>query len=83
MELEEAKKILNEFIQDPVMLSIKGIRKEVEYEAIETVLNHITKQDKMINLMVEHIETDCDFDNRITNKVQIKKYFEKKVEENK
>ena len=40
----------------------------------------VDKQEKMIELMAEHIETGCDFDNRMTNKVQIKQYFEKKVE---
>lgn len=76
MELEEAIEILNNMrswdCREPDSKCV---------EAIETILNHITKQEKMINLMVEHIETGCDFDNRITNKVQIKKYFEKKAEE--
>ena len=49
--------------------------------AINTVLNHITKQEKMIELMTEHIETGCDFDNRIQNTSQIKQYFEKESEE--
>lgn len=56
--------------------------------SIETVFNLIEKQqkeldkkDKIINLMVEHIEKGCDFDSRIQTKQQILDYFTKEVEE--
>ena len=88
MELEEAiSKLEYELDKSKIVKKYQGKPEELfddldEYiKSIETVLNHLTKQDKMIELMVEHIETGCDFDNRITNKVQIKQYFEKKVEE--
>lgn len=88
MELEEAiSKLEYELDKSKIVKKYQGKPKELfddldEYiKSIETVLNHLTKQEKMIELMAEHIETGCDFDNRITNKVQIKQYFEKKVEE--
>ena len=54
-----------------------------EYKAIKVVLNELNKKDKIINLMAEHIEKGCDFDNRIQTKQQILEYFTNKVEEDK
>lgn len=64
-------------------------------EAIETLLNHLTKQEKMIELMAEHISFGKDIRKilcspkvhgkddciGITCKRCIKQYFEKKAEE--
>ena len=40
----------------------------------------IRKKDKQIDLMAEHIQNGCDFDNRIKTKKDIKQYFKSKVE---
>lgn len=48
--------------------------------AIETVLNMIKEKDKQIDLMTEHIQNGCDFDNRIKTKKDIKQYFKSKAE---
>lgn len=48
------------------------------YEAnnrIVDLMNIIDERDKIIDLMVEHIYTGCDFDNKIKTREQIKEYF--------
>ena len=61
-------------------------------EAIETVLNHITKQEKMIELMSRFIDTELSSEHLSkvlkidvkpleTYRENIKQYFEKKSEE--
>ena len=51
------------------------------YEAnhrIADLLLILGDRDRMIDLMVEHIYTGCDFDNNIKTKEQIRKYFEER-----
>ena len=51
------------------------------YEAnnrINDLLDIVKQKDKIIELMVEHIYTGCDFDNNIKTKEQIRKYFEER-----
>ena len=38
----------------------------------------IKNDEKQIDLMAEHIQNGCDFDNRIKTKEEIKQYFEQK-----
>ncbi len=38
----------------------------------------IKEKDKEIDLMAEHIQNGCDFDNRIKTKEEIKQYFKRK-----
>ena len=40
----------------------------------------IARQKKQIDLMAEHIQNGCDFDNRIKTKKDIKQYFKSKAE---
>lgn len=100
MELEEAVKTTRNFIDYFNKNKCDGNKANLEVlgeekEAIETVLNHITKQDKMIELMAEHISFGKDIQKilcspkvhgkddciGITCKRCIKQYFEKKAEE--
>ena len=87
MELEEAIEILNNMrswdCREPNSKCV---------EAIETVLNHLTKQEKRIELMLEEM-TDCEFEMNCSNcncecerdYDQLyscnREYFEKKAEE--
>lgn len=61
-------------------------------EALETVLNHLTKQEKMIELMARFIDTELSSEHLSkilkidvkpleTYRENIKQYFEKKAEE--
>ena len=83
MELEEAIEILNNYLCEThrkfCSIGAVGIPNK-EYFAIETVLNHITKQEKMIDLMTDELVFGV-FD--FKSKEQVKQYFEKKAEENK
>ena len=102
MELEEAiKKLKNPKNIDLITLIRQFKREGIENfvvtkpDIIETVLNHITKQEKMIELMAEHISFGEDIQKIlcspkvhkegactcITCKRCIKQYFEKKAEE--
>ena len=45
---------------------------------ITDLLLTLGDRDRMIELMVEHIYTGCDFDNNIKTKEQIRKYFEER-----
>lgn len=96
MELEEAIKILNDNID--CLKNHKSFRYSNDEKAlaIETVLNHLTKQEKMIELMVQTLydedyeelicmEVDCDHitiqqEGKCIGKDCIKEYFEKKAE---
>ena len=91
MELEEAIKILKYQLAN----RNTDVYTPINYEAMEVVLNRLTKQDKMIELMVielveqfNHYEPcwlECEdnikCDNQESCKECIKQYFEKKVEE--
>lgn len=39
----------------------------------------IEEKDEEIDLMAEHIQNGCDFDNRIKTKEEIKQYFKRKA----
>lgn len=91
MELEEAIKKLKKTKKVDLISLIRQFKREgienfvvTRPEIIETVLNHITKQEKMIDLMAERIEYDTewfysDLDNKKAD--EIKQYFKKKAEE--
>ncbi len=98
MELEEAIKILKEFKETGYhTISIKykwdRIKANTMIElAIEVILNHLTKQDKMIELMSRFIDTELSSEHLSkvlkievkpleTYREDIKQYFEKKAEE--
>ena len=53
--------------------------KDLDLDVVE--LKYYKKLVKIINLMAEHIEKGCDFDNRIQTKQQILDYFTNKAEE--
>jgi hypothetical protein len=90
MELKEAIEILKEDLEHTKKANECGLATKGEFdkeiEAIEfilnyiTILNHITKQEKMIDLMAEELAFGV-FDFKSIE--QAKQYFEKKVEENK
>jgi len=51
------------------------------YEAnnrINDLMDIIEERDKIIDEMVEHIYTGCDFDNNIKTREQIREYFEER-----
>lgn len=51
------------------------------YEANNRIVDYmdiIEERDRIIDLMIEHIYTGCDFDNNIKTKEQIRKYFEER-----
>ena len=92
MELEEAIEILKSY-ENKLVYEIS----EKDKEAVVVVLNHLTKQEKMISKMISMLE-DYGADEFICNEVSkmlyknneicnenckecIKQYFEKKVEE--
>ena len=102
MELKEAiSKLKYELDKSKIVKKYQGKSEELfddldEYiKSIETALNHLTKQDKMIELMAEHISFGKDIRKilcspkvhgkddciGITCKRCIKQYFEKKAEE--
>ena len=88
MKLEEAKNKLQEMIglctEEPKHITYN------EEQAIEVILNHLTKQEKMIELMSKSIRANdidediCQYEG-ICNEYEceecIKQYFEKKAEE--
>jgi hypothetical protein len=89
MELEEAIERLKRGIEDTMFSTLYS--QEQEEEDIKTVLNHLTKQDKMIELLIKHI---CDvidnddgacllpfYDSDENLEEKVKQYFENKVEE--
>ena len=99
MKLEEAiEKLANESVEcaDIAENILEGKGKVAEdcreyVEALETVLNHLTKQDKMIELMLEYLNFYGVEDDICTAELSkdcnenckdcIKQYFEKKAEE--
>lgn len=46
----------------------------------EQFSKELKEKDKEIDLMAEHIQNGCDFDNRIKTKQEIKQYFKSKAE---
>ena len=56
----------------------KNIGIPVFISDLETLLTAYEKQNKIIDLMIEHIYTGCDFDNNIKTKEQIREYFEER-----
>lgn len=102
MKLEEARDILANCIDDYVISSYcnNTCDEEVDcknedcifHQAIEVVLNHITKQEKMIELMARFIDTELSSEHLSkvlkidvkpleTYREDIKQYFEKKAED--
>lgn len=104
MELEEARDILANCIDDYVIAEYCSSCDDKEScknddcifsKSIEVVLNHLTKQEKMIELMVNALydekyeelicmEVDCDHitiqqEGKCIGKDCIKEYFEKKA----
>jgi len=95
MELEEAKKIVKEDLEHTKIanecgLSNNDFKKEIE--ATEMVLNHLTKQEKIIDLMARFIDTELSSEHLSkvskidvkpleTYRENIRQYFEKKAEE--
>lgn len=55
MELEEAKKTMKNFLKDTPKLPYDCIANH-EIVAVETILNHLTKQEKMIELLIEDLQ---------------------------
>ena len=54
------------------------------YEANNRIVDYmdiIEERDRIIDLMIEHIYTGCDFDNNIKTKEQIRKYFEERCKD--
>ena len=98
MKLEEAVKELKGILNHIKIANECGVATRGEYhkekEAIEVVLNHLTKQEKIIELMIDDLETEynhyepcfidefVDCEKYISCKECIKQYFEKKAEEN-
>lgn len=94
MELEEAIKILKEDLEHTKKANECGLATKGEFnkeiEAIEFILNHLDKQEKMIELMSKRIRADdidediCQYQG-ICNEYEceecIKQYFEKKANE--
>ena len=66
MELEEAIERLKRGIEDTIFSTLYS--QEQEEEDIKTVLNHLTKQDKMIQKIHENF---CKFDWKNSNGEQI------------
>lgn len=95
MELEEAIKILKEDLEHTKRANECGLATKGEFnkeiKAIEFILNHLTKQEKMIELMLEYLNFYGVEDDICTAELSkdcnencyqcIKQYFEKKAEE--
>ena len=91
MELEKAIENIKIDIATPLACGECTI---CNIEDLETLLNHLTKQKKMIELMARFIDTELSSEHLSkvlkidvkpleTYREDIKQYFEKKVEENK
>lgn len=80
MDIEEA---LDEFRAEYESSEHWGSDLIIRLECAEVISAELDKKDKIINLMAEHIENGCDFDNKIQTKQQILDYFTNKVEEDK
>ena len=66
--------------KDIILKNLKDTQSDL-YEAnnrIKDLLDVTKEKDRIIDLMIEHIYTGCDFDNNIKTKEQIIKYFEKR-----
>lgn len=98
MELEEAIKILNFDIKkwkikkQHLDLDISTAKINEHHVAVETLLNHLTKQEKMIELMSRFIDTELSSEHLSkvlkidvkpleTYREEIIQYFEKKAED--
>lgn len=79
MELEEAIKILKYQLAN----RNTDVYTPINYEAMEVALNHITKQDKMIDLMAEDrmLPQGCRTLYNVFNKQDVIDFYEKFVEE--
>lgn len=80
MELEEAIKVLQAQLDTKTE---KGYYKPMAEEETRVVLNHLVKQDKMIELMAEKVSHMVFIDDNhkvcmFANKEEAKQYFEKK-----
>ncbi len=80
MNIEEA---LDEFRAEYESSEHWGSDLIISLECAEVISAELDKKDKIINLMAEHIENGCDFDNKIQTKQQILEYFTNKVKEDK
>ena len=86
MELEEAIEILNNYLCEThrkfCSIGAVGIPNK-EYSAIETVLSHVTKQQKIINQMAEDrmLPYGCRTLYNVFNKQDVIDFYEKFVEE--
>lgn len=76
----EGKETADDLINHIYHYEIKN-DKGLDLDVVE--LKYYKKLVKIINLMGEHIENGCDFDNKIQTKQQILDYFTNKVEEDK
>lgn len=74
----EGKETADDLINHIYHYEIKN-DKGLDLDVVE--LKYYKKLVKIINLMAEHIENGCDFDNKIQTKQQILEYFTNKVEE--
>ena len=74
MDIEQAEKRIKILLADKCNCSECLKNKE----AMQTVLNILKEKDEEIDLMAEHIQNGCDFDNRIKTKEEIKQYFKSK-----
>jgi len=87
MELEEAIKILKKDLESTKKANECGLATKGEFnkeiEAIEFVLNHLTKQQKIINQMAEDrmLPQGCRTLYNIFNKQDVIDFYEKFVEE--
>ena len=92
MSIEEAKEEFDFFNEGDYITREMSIAKDIVikklhetesdlYEAnnrIADLFLILGDRDRMIDLMVEHIYTGCDFDNNIKTKEQIREYFEER-----
>ena len=81
-EIEKEHKEENGRLREENEVLRYGLREnKILRHGLEENTEEIDKLYKIINLMAEHIEKGCDFDNRIQTKQQILEYFTNKVEE--
>ena len=92
MSIDEAKEEFDFFNEGDYITREMSIAKDIVikklqetesdlYEAnnrIADLFLILGDRDRMIDLMVEHIYTGCDFDNNIKTKEQIREYFEER-----
>lgn len=88
--LEELYEVRPEKLNDKAKRLFEGIMSIADkknraiadlYEANNRIVDYmdiIEERDRLIDLMIEHIYTGCDFDNNIKTKEQIREYFEER-----